>query len=138
MSTPPRKPLEEYLALPYPLNVIADPGGGYVVFFPDLPGCATQVATLEEAGAAAERTRRAWIGARYGAGEAIPLPTYPEEFSGKYNVKLPAPLQRSVVAAAALEGLSFREYVVRLFTRGGTPPAQEGQGRDEAGEAPGR
>ena len=137
MSMSSRKPLEDYLALPYPLNVIADPGGGFVAFFPDLPGCAVQVATLEEANTAAEQARRAWIAARYGAGEAIPPPTYPEEFSGKYNVKMLAPLQRSVVATAALEGLSFREYVVRLFTRGGAPRAEAGRQRDQVGEEPG-
>ncbi len=42
--------LAEYLALQYPFNVIAEPEGGYVIVFPDLPGCMTQVETLEDIG----------------------------------------------------------------------------------------
>ena len=31
------KPLDYYLGLEYPINIIADPDGGYVAIFPDLP-----------------------------------------------------------------------------------------------------
>ena len=80
-STRPRS-LEEYLALEYPFNVIADPDGGYVIVFPDLPGCMTQVETLDEVGPMAEEIRTLWIETAYAQGQVVPLPMYPEEYSG--------------------------------------------------------
>ncbi len=56
----------------------AEPEGGYVIVFPDLPGCMTQVESLEEVGPAAEEIRALWIETEYEAGEEIPPPSYPE------------------------------------------------------------
>ena len=60
--------------------------GHYVIVFPDLPGCLTQVETAEEIGPMAEDARRAWMESVYEVGPEIPLPSYPEEFSGKFNL----------------------------------------------------
>ena len=44
------KTLNEYLALPYRMELVKDPDeGGFVVSFPDLPGCITCGETEEEA-----------------------------------------------------------------------------------------
>ena len=44
------KTLNEYLALPYRMELVKDPDeGGFVVSFPDLPGCITCGETLEAA-----------------------------------------------------------------------------------------
>lgn len=88
------------MALEYPFNVIAEPEGGYVILFPDLPGCLTQVERLEEIPAAAEEIRTLWIATEYAAGAEIPLPFYPAEYSGKFNVRLPRPLHRPLAEGA--------------------------------------
>lgn len=111
-----RRSLEEYLSLGYPFKVIADPEGGYVIEFPDLPGCLTQVETAEEIGATAEDARRAWITVAYEEGIDIPLPSYPEEHSGKFNVRLPRSLHAALVAAAERDEVSLNTYVVRLLS----------------------
>lgn len=98
----------------YPFHVIADSDGGYVIVFPDLPGCMTQVESLDEVPAAAEEIRRLWIETEYAEGQDIPLPSYPEEYSGKFNVRLP----RSLAESAAREGVSLNQYVVMLLSRG--------------------
>jgi antitoxin HicB len=113
-----RKPLEYYLGLQYPLNLVADPDGGYVVIFPDLPGCLTQVETLDELASMAEEARLLWIETEYESGHDIPLPSYPEEFSGKFNLRLPRSLHRSLSDAAEREGVSLNQYVVHLLARG--------------------
>ncbi len=59
--------LEEILAREYPFNVIADPDGGYVIEFPDLPGCMTQIETLDEVGPMAEEIRTLWLETEYEA-----------------------------------------------------------------------
>ena len=44
------KTLNDYMALPYRLDIVADQEeGGFVVFYPDLPGCITCGDTIEDA-----------------------------------------------------------------------------------------
>ncbi len=72
-----RKVLDEYLGLEYPFNVIADPDGGYVIVFPDLPGCLTAAESVGEIGPMAEDARVGWITTAYEQDLDIPLPSYP-------------------------------------------------------------
>ena len=106
-----RKPLEYYLALDYPFHATADEDGGWVVIFPDLPGCMTQADTMEELAYMAEDARRGWLEVEYELGEPIPLPSYPPEHSGKFNVRLPRSLHGELVRAAEREGVSLNHYV---------------------------
>jgi predicted RNase H-like HicB family nuclease len=125
MTTP--KSLHEYLALQYPFNVIADPDGGYVLIFPDLPGCMTQVETSEEIGPVAREIRTLWIETAYEQGMEIPLPSYPEEYSGKFNVRLPRSLHRLLADSAKREGISLNQYIVGLLSRHDTQARLERQ-----------
>ena len=113
-------PLEHYLALEYPFDVIADPDGGYVIRFPDLPGCLTQVEHLDEIGPMAADARSLWIETEYERGADIPMPSYPEEHSGKFNVRLPKSLHRELAEAAKRENVSLNQYVLLLLSRGDT------------------
>ncbi|HUF53255.1 MAG TPA: type II toxin-antitoxin system HicB family antitoxin [Dehalococcoidia bacterium] len=58
----------------YSFRADADPDGRYVISFPDLPGCMTQVERVEEVGQAADEIRRLWITTEYEAGDVIPAP----------------------------------------------------------------
>lgn len=56
------KTLNEYLSLPYRLEIIPDPQeGGYVASYPDLPGCMTCGETIESAVANAVDAKKAWL-----------------------------------------------------------------------------
>ena len=79
MAAMQRASLEEYLTRAYPFSVHADQDGGYVLVFPDLPGCMTQVDTAEEIGPMAEEVRRLWIETEYDLGHSIPDPSFREE-----------------------------------------------------------
>lgn len=118
MNTTVRKSLDEYLSLEYPFHVIADPDGGYVVVFPDLPGCLTQADSYEEIAEMAQDVRTLWIESAYDQGLDIPLPSYPEEYSGKFNVRLPRSLHRKLVESADQEGVSLNQYVTQVLARG--------------------
>ena len=122
-----REPLTHYLELQYPFNVYADPDGGYVVAFPDLPGCITQVEGIEEVPALAGDARIGWIETEYELGNDIPLPSYPEEYSGKFNVRIPRSLHRSLAEAAERQGISLNQYVVAVLSRGDTQARLENQ-----------
>ncbi len=121
MMATPRRPLSDFLAMQYPFNVLADPNGGYVIVFPDLPGCMTQVETLAELPDVAEDARRGWIETEYEQGHDIPLPSHPAEsatYSGKFIVRLPRSLHRALVQAAAHENVSLNQYVLALLSSG--------------------
>ena len=108
--------LYEALKREYRFDVIADPDGGYVLRYPDLPGCLTQVERIEDVGPAAEEIRSLWIEAAFELGQSIPAPSYPDEFSGKFNVRIPKSLHRDLVLLAAAEGVSLNQLVVSLLS----------------------
>ena len=56
------KTLNEYLAMPYRMEIVEDrEEGGFVVSFPELPGCITCGETLETAVANAQDAKKAWL-----------------------------------------------------------------------------
>lgn len=139
-----RRPLADYLAREYRFNVIAgDPAeGGYVIEFPDLPGCMTSIEALDELVPMANEIRELWIETVYEHGDEIPEPTYPETYSGKFNVRLPKSLHRLLARQAEADGVSLNQYVVALLAAGtASRPGVFGNGHgypapaDDAGEA---
>lgn len=56
------KSLDEYLKWPYPMLFRPIPDeGGFLVSFPDLPGCITVGDTIEEAYANAQDAKKTWF-----------------------------------------------------------------------------
>ena len=80
------KPLNEYLKLPYRMEIVEDPEeGGYVVSLPDLPGCITCGETIESAVANAEDAKKAWIVAAMEEDLPIHEPDNLGDYSGQFN-----------------------------------------------------
>lgn len=107
--------LEQALDLDYRFNVIAQADGGFVIQFPDLPGCMTQVDDIADVSSAAEEIRTLWLETAHELGQTLPEPTYPEEFSGKFNVRIPKSLHRDLAFRAAEEGVSLNQLVVSIL-----------------------
>ena len=56
------KTIDEYMAMDYKLKVVEDPDeGGFVAFYPELPGCITCGETLEEVTENALNAKRVWF-----------------------------------------------------------------------------
>ena len=56
------KTLNENMALPYKMEIVEDKEeGGFIVSFPDLPGCITCGETVESAVANAMDAKKAWL-----------------------------------------------------------------------------
>lgn len=67
--------LDEYLKLPYKMEIVEDKEeGGFVVSFPDLPGCLTCGNSMEGALKNAEDAKKVWIEAAMEDGIEIPEP----------------------------------------------------------------
>jgi predicted HicB family RNase H-like nuclease len=48
----------------------------------------------------------------YEDGQEIPLPSSEVEYSGKFNVRVPASLHRKLAKLAVKEGVSLNQYIV--------------------------
>lgn len=112
-----KRSLAEYLKLDYPFNAVAvaDPDSDYVIYFPDLRGCMTQVESIAEVGQAAGEIKELWLETEYERGANIPFPSVPTEYSGKFYLRLPKSLHRKLAEQAELEGISLNQYVVSLL-----------------------
>lgn len=80
------KPLNEYLKLPYRMEIVEDQEeGGYVVSLPDLPGCITCGETIESAVANTEDAKKAWIVAAMEETLPIHEPAVLDDYSRQFN-----------------------------------------------------
>ena len=93
----------------------ADDGGGYLVSFPDLPGCFADGETLEEAVAEARDAFRAWVTAEWeDRGELPP----PKTYSGQFVQRIPKTLHMRLAKRAASEGVSLNQLAATLLAQG--------------------
>ena len=122
------KSVEYYLGLEYSFNAIADPDGGYVIVFPDLPGCMTQVDSLDEIPYMAADVRTGWLETVYDTDpDGIPMPSYPDDCGGDASLRIPESLRRSLAESADAEGVSLHEYAAALLARGDARNRRERQ-----------
>lgn len=87
----------------------AEEGGGWLVTFPDLPGCMSDGETPEEALANGRDAVAAWIDAMREAGREIPAPGEPP--SGKFIARIPRSMHARLSARARQEGVSMNALV---------------------------
>lgn len=112
------KKIEDYVALPYKMEIVKDlDEGGYVVSFPDLPGCLTVGETIEEAIKNAEDAKRAWLEAAIEEQIEISIPEKKEKYSGQFKLRIPKSLHRILAEQSKREGISMNQYCVYLLSR---------------------
>ena len=110
----PQKNVEEYLQLPYTIEVFRDNDNenpGWVARVVELPGCLTQGDTFEELGEMIEDAMRGWIEVALEDGKEIPEPRQRISYSGKFIVRVPKSLHREVAETADREGVSLNMFV---------------------------
>jgi antitoxin HicB len=96
-------------------------GGGYLVSFPDLPGCIADGATPEEAFHQAEDAMIAWMKTAEEFGDAIPSPSSPSRpsrYSGQWRMRAPKSLHAALASRAKEEGVSLNTLTVSLLAEG--------------------
>jgi predicted RNase H-like HicB family nuclease len=93
-------------------------GGGYLASAVELAGC---VATGETQAEALEELRdaiRSWVRTAREFGDEVPLPSSKHAYSGKFVVRVPASLHRSLALRASVEGVSLNHLVSTLLSGG--------------------
>ena len=112
------KNLEYYMALPYQERIVADKSGGYVGYIPELKGCITQAETKAEVVEMLDDAKKCWLEAALDEGINIPEPVNDDEFSGKFNLRIPKSLHKALVLSAREEGISLNQMVMYILTAG--------------------
>lgn len=115
-------PFEAYAHIISPLS--AEEGGGYLITFPDLPGC---VSDGETEAKAVENGRDAFIAvvsALADMGRDIPAPSFsPDDAtvpgaSGKFVARVPKSIHAKLTTRAKVEGVSLNTLVLTLIAEG--------------------
>ncbi|HET7662043.1 MAG TPA: type II toxin-antitoxin system HicB family antitoxin [Rhodanobacteraceae bacterium] len=90
-----------------PLSV--EEGGGWLISFPDLPGCMSDGETPEEAMSNGKDALEAWIAAMHESGKDVPKPgALP---SGKFIARVPRSMHARLAERARQEGVSMNSLV---------------------------
>ena len=108
------KTLEYYMELDYPVElskIKPEEGGGFFVSVPLLPGCMSDGDTLEEAYSNIVEAKKEWFSSMIERKMEIPEPVEKEEYSGKFMVRLPKSLHKTLVQLSKREGVSLNQYV---------------------------
>ena len=108
------KKLDDYMAMPYRMEIVEDKEeGGFVVSYPDLPGCITCGETVESAVTNALDAKKAW----FEASLEIHEPDSLEDYSGQFKLRIPRSLHRLLAEHSQREGISMNQYCVYLLSR---------------------
>jgi antitoxin HicB len=107
--------IQHYLRLRYPMEIIEDEDG-VVATIPDLPGCASFGDTIQDAVRSLSETKELWIKGRVESGLPVPEPTEIEDFSGKFVLRIPRGLHRSLDREARKQGVSLNQYILHLLS----------------------
>ena len=112
------KTLNDYMAMSYRMEIVEDKDeGGFVVSYPDLPGCITCGETVKSAVANALDAKKAWIEAALEEDIEINEPDSIEDYSGQFKLRIPKTLHRTLAMHARKEGISMNQYCVYLLSR---------------------
>ena len=102
----------------YPINIHPipdDEGGGYLLTFPDLPGCIADGETIDEAVAEARDAFAAWAMAEQADKGALPTP---KTYSGSFVLRVSKTLHTQLAKRAAAEDVSLNQLAATLLARG--------------------
>lgn len=99
-------------------------GGGFLITFPDLPGCMSDGETEEEAIENGRDAFLAWVSARADQGKPIPEPQVtPSEYltpeaSGRLLTRLPKSLHARLIERAKREEVSINSLILAFVAAG--------------------
>ncbi len=115
-------PFEAYAHLISPLS--AKDGGGFLITFPDLPGCVSDGETEAEAVANGREAFASLVSALHDMGRDIPAPSFTQDMattpgaSGKFVARVPKSIHAKLAARAKAEGVSLNTLVLSFIAEG--------------------
>ena len=104
------KNLKYYLKLPYTTRLKENSDGTFFAEIEELPGCMTEGDTETEALEMIEDAKKGWLTVAFKRKVGIPEPET-DEFSGKFNLRIPKFLHRQLAYKARQEDVSLNTFV---------------------------
>lgn len=109
--------IEDYIKLPYTVEMIKNEDGSYFVSIKELKGCMSEGDTAEEAIEMIEDAKISWLELALEKNMEIPLPESMEkDYSGKLVLRLPKELHRDLAKKAEENGVSMNLYINTLLS----------------------
>ena len=108
------KNLKYYMDLRYPTQITEisiEDGGGYMIEIPLLKGCMSDGETIIEALENIKDAKMEWFTYMLENNLPIPEPIDVNKYSGKFVVRIPKSLHRTISEQSKMEGLSLNQYV---------------------------
>lgn len=99
-------------------------GGGFLITFPDLPGCMSDGETIEDAINNGRDAFLAYVSALADMGRDIPAPTFHPDAvevpnaSGKFVARVPKSIHAQLANRAKAEGVSLNTLVLTFIAEG--------------------
>src|ERR1022692_2744507 len=125
MRTTANRNLHEYQFTVRPLS--KEEGGGYLVEYPDIPGCMSDGDTIEEAIANAREALRDCVAVFQETGRKVPKPGIE---AAQWRQRLPRTLYSKLTAQAEHEGVSINSFVTAIIAEAiGSKQAHTGKHR---------
>lgn len=108
----------QYIDYPFTIRHLSkNEGGGYLIEYPDLPGCMSDGETIDEAIENGKDAVACWIAAAKKAKRHIPFPGDFEKQSGKWVQRVPKSIHLQLVEKAEEEGVSLNTLVVSILAK---------------------
>lgn len=102
---------------PFEITVLPeDDGGGYLIAFPDLPGCMSDGETIEQAIQNGQDAVSCWLEVAEERGQDIPKPG--GSHSGQFVQRLPKSLHTRLAALAKAENTSLNQLSATFIAEG--------------------
>ncbi len=105
-----KKDLKYYLNLTYTARIKRNSDGSYFAEIEELPGCMKEAYTEGDVLKMLDDAKEAWLATALVRGIGIPEPAE-DEFSGKFNVRVPRFLHRKLAYRAKSEGVSLNTLI---------------------------
>ena len=110
MRVPSNRELDEYQFTVRPLS--SDEGGGYLVEYPDIPGCMSDGETIKEAIANGREALRDCLEVFRESGRRPPKPVIQ---AAQWRQRLPRTLYAKLTRQAEQEGVSINSFVMAII-----------------------
>jgi antitoxin HicB len=108
---------ENILDYPFTIRHLSDnEGGGYLIEFPDLPGCISDGESIDETIQHGRDAVNCWLAAAKEIGRSIPKPGELEKQSGKWVQRVPKSMHYRLVEKAESEGVSLNTLVISIIS----------------------
>ncbi len=125
MSAKTKRNLDGYQFTVRPLT--KEEGGGYLVEYPDIPGCMSDGETIEEAISHGREALRDCLAVLKESGRKVPKPSIE---AAQWRQRLPRTLYSKLTKQAKMEGVSINSFVTAVIAEAiGSKMARADKGR---------